>query len=196
MDEPQEQRALLRVEKVFESGLELPEGTPIFVTEYESGWCGAFYPDPFKTSSHVFAISPDEFTLLVRARAATPEPIEGDPVCPHCGSARREGTGLFECGEGLRGNVGGGCRVFDTARLIRSQRAELDAYRKTYLDKVLVERGRILLLAENLFQMIPPEIWRDHGGDDGQGHYEGDYRAEQVQHELVQHRAGTWKPDE
>jgi hypothetical protein len=44
--------------------------------------------------------------------------------------------------------------------------------------------GTLLTLAEHLFQMIPRETWRDFGGDDGQGHYEGEYRAEQIEQEL------------
>ncbi len=34
--------------------------------------------------------------------------------------------------------------------------------------------------ADHLHAMIPAEAWRDAGGDDGQGHYEGDYHAEQT----------------
>jgi hypothetical protein len=37
-------------------------------------------------------------------------------------------------------------------------------------------------------QMIDPQTWRDSGGDDGQGHYEGDYRAEQIHAEIE-----SWK---
>jgi hypothetical protein len=44
--------------------------------------------------------------------------------------------------------------------------------------------ARTVYLAEHLLQMIDRETWRAHGGDDGQGHYEGDYRAEQVASEL------------
>lgn len=44
--------------------------------------------------------------------------------------------------------------------------------------------ARAVFLAEHLFQMIPQEVWRATGGDDGQGHYEGDYRAEQIREEL------------
>jgi hypothetical protein len=42
--------------------------------------------------------------------------------------------------------------------------------------------------AEHLHAMIRQEDWRATGGDDGQGHYEGDYRAESV---LTNIR--TWK---
>lgn len=47
---------------------------------------------------------------------------------------------------------------------------------------------RLLWIAEHLFQMIPQQVWRDSGGDDGQGHYEGDYHAEQLQQELKELR--------
>lgn len=49
---------------------------------------------------------------------------------------------------------------------------------------------RALHLAEHLFLMVPQDVWRDSGGDDGQGHYEGDYRAAQVQEELRAIRDG------
>lgn len=39
-------------------------------------------------------------------------------------------------------------------------------------------------IAEHLFQMIDRDSWRATGGDDGQGHYEGDYRQEQVGVEI------------
>jgi hypothetical protein len=48
---------------------------------------------------------------------------------------------------------------------------------------------RLLDIAEHLFQMVPREVWRDSGGDDGQGHYEGDYRAEKLYEELAALRA-------
>lgn len=54
------------------------------------------------------------------------------------------------------------------------------------------ERGdleRAVYLAEHLFQMVPREVWRAQGGDDGQGHYEGDYWAEQTQTEISELRA-------
>lgn len=46
------------------------------------------------------------------------------------------------------------------------------------------ERDRARFIAEHLFQMIPQSVWRDTGGDDMQGHYEGDYHAEQVAEEI------------
>lgn len=44
--------------------------------------------------------------------------------------------------------------------------------------------ARAAFVAEHLMQMIDPQTWRDTGGDDGQGHYEGDYRAEQTAVEI------------
>ena len=41
-----------------------------------------------------------------------------------------------------------------------------------------------MYIAEHLFQMIPQEIWREQGTDDGQGHYEGEYWAEKTREEL------------
>ena len=43
---------------------------------------------------------------------------------------------------------------------------------------------RAAFIADNLHAMIDPETWRDSGGDDSQGHYEGDYRAEQCLQEI------------
>lgn len=48
---------------------------------------------------------------------------------------------------------------------------------------------RAAVVAENLMGMIDQETWRATGGDDGQGHYEGDYRAEQLAEEIVGWRA-------
>jgi hypothetical protein len=48
--------------------------------------------------------------------------------------------------------------------------------------------ARAAFIAEHLMQMIDPQTWRDSGGDDGQGHYEGDYRAEQIHAEIE-----SWK---
>lgn len=68
MCEQQERRCVLRVEKLFESGLRIPEGTPIYVEETEVGAIGHWYPDPFKLSSHSFALADDEYTVLIPAR--------------------------------------------------------------------------------------------------------------------------------
>ena len=42
---------------------------------------------------------------------------------------------------------------------------------------------RAVFLAEHLWQMIPQEVWREHGAE-WQGQYEGDYQAERVRDEL------------
>jgi len=55
---------------------------------------------------------------------------------------------------------------------------------------------RLLYLAEHLFQMVPQSVWRDTGGDDMQGHYEGDYHAAKLQEELAQYRAAQGGTDE
>lgn len=46
----------------------------------------------------------------------------------------------------------------------------------------LVTRAEYLAL--HLHSMIDRETWRSTGGDDGQGHYEGDYHAEKVEREI------------
>jgi len=44
--------------------------------------------------------------------------------------------------------------------------------------------GRAAHIARNLMGMISVEAWRATGGDDGQGHYEGDYHAENIAQEI------------
>jgi hypothetical protein len=39
--------------------------------------------------------------------------------------------------------------------------------------------------ASHLLDMIPRQVWLDTGGDDGQGHYEGDYRAAKVAEDIA-----------
>jgi hypothetical protein len=46
------------------------------------------------------------------------------------------------------------------------------------------ERDRARFIAAHLFQMIDREAWRASGGDDGQGHYEGEYHAAQLEEEI------------
>lgn len=43
---------------------------------------------------------------------------------------------------------------------------------------------RAAFIAEHLHAMIDQDTWRNSGGDDGQGHYEGDHHAEQVAEEI------------
>jgi hypothetical protein len=56
---------------------------------------------------------------------------------------------------------------------------EIDESRKT-IEELREELASAASTAGHLMQMIDPQTWRDNGGDDGQGHYEGDYRAAQV----------------
>lgn len=43
---------------------------------------------------------------------------------------------------------------------------------------------RLAYIAGHLFQMVDRETWRGTGGDDGQGHYEGECRAEALEREI------------
>lgn len=63
---------------------------------------------------------------------------------------------------------------------------------KTEREKLMRQRDRAVFLAEHLFQMIPQSVWRASGGDDSQGHYEGDYQAEQIREEIAALAAGRW----
>ncbi len=51
-----------------------------------------------------------------------------------------------------------------------------------------VELARAAMLAEHLHAMIDKETWRATGGDDSQGHYEGDVHAENVLRQIE-----SWK---
>jgi hypothetical protein len=44
--------------------------------------------------------------------------------------------------------------------------------------------ARAAYVAEHLMQMIDRETWRASGGDDGQGHYEGDYHEARLALEV------------
>lgn len=44
--------------------------------------------------------------------------------------------------------------------------------------------ARAAYVSRNLLEMIPLQTWRDGGGDDGQGHYEGDYRQARIADEI------------
>lgn len=52
------------------------------------------------------------------------------------------------------------------------------------MEKRTNERDRARHLVKNLFLMTDREAWRASGGDDGQGHYEGDYHAAQLEEEI------------
>ena len=55
---------------------------------------------------------------------------------------------------------------------------------KAEAEMLLAVIARATYVAEHLWQMVDRETWRAAGGDDGQGHYEGDYYAEQVRLEI------------
>lgn len=52
------------------------------------------------------------------------------------------------------------------------------------IEKLRVGLARAVFLAQHIHAMVDTETWRSAGGDDGQGHFEGDYWAEQVSLEL------------
>lgn len=56
---------------------------------------------------------------------------------------------------------------------------------------IQLEEGiaRAAYVAEHLVAMMDRDAWRATGGDDGQGHYEGDYHAEKVDAEIKEWRA-------
>jgi hypothetical protein len=58
-----------------------------------------------------------------------------------------------------------------------------------WADELQEALRRAAFVAERLMQMIDPQTWRDTGGDDAQGHYEGDYRAEQTAAEIAKWKA-------
>jgi len=83
--------------------------------------------------------------------------------------------------------------AFSDAALEVEQHCKRADNLEAQLAQVERERDRLLFIAEHLFQMIPCEVWRDQGGDDGQGHYEGDYYAEQLHDELAALHQGETK---
>lgn len=70
---------------------------------------------------------------------------------------------------------GENCRNHLSAALVRERH---------YREKL----ARAAYIAENLLGMIDRETWRAQGGE-AQGHYEGDYFAEQVYAEIVELKA-------
>lgn len=51
-------------------------------------------------------------------------------------------------------------------------------------EKLVVDLARAVYIAEHLHQMVPREVWREHGVE-WMGQYEGDYHAEKLQEELA-----------
>ena len=82
-------------------------------------------------------------------------------------------------------------------RAAGSQRAGLDTNLAALLDEAVAalvqvqqQLQRAVYIAEHLHQMVPKEVWREHGAE-CQGQYEGDYHAEQIQAELKELRAAA-----
>jgi len=69
-----EQRAILRREMRFESGLTLPEGCAITIERVPGteGAIGHYRPDPQKWGGHAFGLSDDDFMLLASGKDGTP----------------------------------------------------------------------------------------------------------------------------
>lgn len=67
-----------------------------------------------------------------------------------------------------------------------ADRARKEAFAAVGELRALVVRAAYV--AEHLMQMIDRETWRSSGGDDGQGHYEGDYHEERTALEVQ-----SWK---
>lgn len=66
-------------------------------------------------------------------------------------------------------------------------------YNQTLRDEVMglkKELAYARYLVEHLFAMVPQQAWRDSGGDDGQGHYEGEYAAARLEEEIQ-----SWKKE-
>jgi hypothetical protein len=53
------------------------------------------------------------------------------------------------------------------------------------LERVTAALREAAETASYLLDMIPRQVWLDGGGDDGQGHYEGDYRAARFAEDVV-----------
>lgn len=64
--------------------------------------------------------------------------------------------------------------------LVGSGRESHDATLKQLRDAL----GRAAFVSRHLMEMIDRDTWRASGGDDGQGHYEGDYHAEKTAEEI------------
>jgi hypothetical protein len=81
-------------------------------------------------------------------------------------------------------------RLPEVGRALTQALAEIDALAARVdgllaeLDQAKRALARAVYLGEHLLGMVPREVWREQGGDDQQGHYEGDYWAEQTAAEL------------
>lgn len=70
-----------------------------------------------------------------------------------------------------------------------SDASNVCVYDEELVATLIEERDKARHLAKHLFQMIDHKTWRATGGDDGQGHYEGDYRAAGIEEEIR-----SWEP--
>lgn len=61
--------AILRTEKVFESGLKIKAGAFLSVQETTAGYIGHYRPDGASASTHCFALEDDEFMWLTRRKS-------------------------------------------------------------------------------------------------------------------------------
>jgi uncharacterized Zn finger protein (UPF0148 family) len=64
-----------------------------------------------------------------------------EETCRYCGAPRREGTGLFMCGEGIAHHVEGGCRHDDTAAWIRACVARAEAAEQHAEEEATIARA-------------------------------------------------------
>jgi hypothetical protein len=62
------------------------------------------------------------------------------------------------------------------AEQLERERDEAEAREKQLREAL----ARSVFLAQHLWQMIPPEVWREHGSE-----WKGDYQAERVRDELA-----------
>jgi hypothetical protein len=77
--------------------------------------------------------------------------------------------------------TGGTCDCY--ARFHEPYHAALDSLAARLRDTTEA-LTRAAWVAQHLYAMIDRETWLSSGGDDGQGHYEGDYWAEQIVEEI------------
>jgi hypothetical protein len=75
------------------------------------------------------------------------------------------------------------CGCEESEAEIRRLREGWDGWQKQAL-AAEEDLRHAVYLAEHLWQMIPQEVWREHGAE-YQGQYEGDYHAEKVREELA-----------
>jgi hypothetical protein len=146
-----------------------------------------------------------DWNKVMNAKAADPDPI-GDAVSraderENLARQARRAWPLADEREGLRERDELLKRIpnrVDLAECVLAYRREVEQltkrcvqydadYRREWHRVVRYREAleRAVYIADHLFQMVPQSVWRDSGGDDMQGHYEGDYHAEKVKEELA-----------